>query len=157
MVHVKASNTDIIQQFPNETEAEYKRARHELQKSIRAAKRPTLKSFEGCYLNNNMHRIWQGIEAVTNCRGTTTTTEPRDTPFQTASTPMPGLTDWTQTRPQRPHVTPHTSSNSDVCVQRWGTWWSSSHTTEGLWGTTSWCVHWHLQPVTIPGSSPSYF
>lgn len=48
------------------------------------------------------------------------------------------------------------SSEKSESPQGCGTWWRSSQSFEGLWGTTS-CVHWYLQPVTIPGSSPMYF
>ncbi|RXN13623.1 RNA-directed DNA polymerase from mobile element jockey-like protein [Labeo rohita] len=58
---------------------EYKRARYELQKTIKVAKRAYSQKLEGYYLNHNTRSMWQGIQAVTNYRGTTTATDPQDT------------------------------------------------------------------------------
>ncbi|KAI2645121.1 hypothetical protein H4Q32_027825 [Labeo rohita] len=79
-------NRDIKQKIRERREAfkvgghmEYKRARYELQKTIKVAKRAYSQKLEGYYLNHNTRSMWQGIQAVTNYRGTTTATDPQDT------------------------------------------------------------------------------
>ena len=64
--------------FKSGDTTEYKRARYELQRSIKAAKRLYSKKLESCYLDNNTHSMWQGIQAVTNYRRSTNGTEIRD-------------------------------------------------------------------------------
>ena len=57
---------------------EYRRTRYELRKSIKAAKRLYSRKLENCYLDNNTHSMWQGIQAVTNYRRGTNGTETQD-------------------------------------------------------------------------------
>lgn len=62
------SPTRTICVFPNQKPwfNAYRRARYKLQKSIKAGTRLYSKKLESCYLDNNTHSMWQGIQAVTN-------------------------------------------------------------------------------------------
>lgn len=53
---------------------EYKHARYELQKSIRAAKRTYSRKLESCYRDNNTRSVWQGMQSITNYRRNTNRT-----------------------------------------------------------------------------------
>lgn len=65
-VRIKIKNRSIA--FKTGDIMEYKYARYELQKSIRAAKRAYAQRLENCYRENNSRRMWQGIQSVTNYR-----------------------------------------------------------------------------------------
>ncbi len=47
---------------------EYKHARYDLQKSIKAAKRTYTQKLESCYRENNTRLMWQVIQLTTNYR-----------------------------------------------------------------------------------------
>ncbi len=61
---------------------EYKHARYELQKSIKAAKRAYTQRLESYYRENNTRGMWQGIRTMTNYR-----TDADRTPAQDAILP----------------------------------------------------------------------
>ncbi len=65
--------------FRLEDREEYKKARYELQRSIKAAKRAHSQKLESLYLNNNTHSMWQGIQAVTNYKKKSGSMDTRDT------------------------------------------------------------------------------
>jgi len=65
-VRIKIRNRSTA--FKSGDNMEYKQARYELQKSIRAAKRAYTQRLENCYRENNTRRMWQGIQTVTNYR-----------------------------------------------------------------------------------------
>ncbi|XP_073720820.1 uncharacterized protein [Misgurnus anguillicaudatus] len=64
--------------FKSGDQREYKKARYELQKSIRAAKRAYSQKLESFYLSNNTRSMWQGIQAVTNYKEIVSATDPLD-------------------------------------------------------------------------------
>ncbi|CAM4331524.1 unnamed protein product [Leuciscus chuanchicus] len=64
--------------FKSGDQSEYKKARYELQKSIRAAKRAYSQKLERFYLSNNTRSMWQGIQAVTNYKKIVPAADPLD-------------------------------------------------------------------------------
>lgn len=109
--------------FKSGDHEEYKKARYELQRSIKAAKRSHSKKLEGYYLNNNTRSMWQGIQSVTNYRKTTTTTDPQNTTLpdslnvfyarfdrQNTNTPSKAPCDPTDTAFQITHTHTHTGA-----------------------------------------------
>lgn len=76
--NIKQKITKRQEAFKSGDQREYKKARYELQKSIRAAKRAYSQKLERFYLSDNTCSMWQGIQAVTNYKKIVPATDPLD-------------------------------------------------------------------------------